>query len=45
VLNPLLARFYFIFCCKKKGAMVGLHISFGATFGWIAIGQNGSSSL
>jgi hypothetical protein len=30
---------------KKKGAMVGLCISFVATFGWIAIGQNDSSSL
>jgi len=32
-------------CCQKKGAMVGLCILFVATFGWIAIGQNGSSSL
>jgi len=32
-------------CCQKKGAMVGFCISFVATFGWIAIGQNDSSSL
>jgi hypothetical protein len=30
---------------KKQGVMVGPCISFVATLGWIAIGQNGSSSL
>jgi hypothetical protein len=32
-------------CYKKKGVMVGPWISFVATFSWIAIGQNNSSSL
>jgi hypothetical protein len=32
-------------CCQKKGAMVGPCILFVATFAWIVIGQNGSSSL